>query len=94
LSAVKWSTPARRDLVAAFEHIARDDPAAALRVVEAIAARGNWLGQFPHAGPSLADSNLRTFGVKGTAYILAYRVASGQVTIVRVYHAHQNWKFR
>lgn len=47
---VRWTAPALRDIEAIGDHIARDNPAAAARVVTHIFDQADLLAAHPHAG--------------------------------------------
>ena len=88
---VKWLRVALENLDAEAEYIAGDSPAAAARVVRAILNAIKQLERFPAIGRPGRVSGTRELVVAGTPYIVPYRVRSGQIEILRVFHAARRW---
>lgn len=86
---IEWSRFAVQDRAAIFEHFEAENPLAAVKTDERIAASVERLRTFPERG--------RTGRVPGTRelvtypYILAYRVGPDAVRILRVLHGAQQW---
>ena len=81
-----------RDLEAIVRYIATDNPAAALRVGQALIEKARSTGAFPEAGrvvPEIDDPNVRE--VIHGSYRIVYRVnnAKGIVEVARFWHAAQ-----
>ena len=89
--AVKWLRTALVNLNAEAEYIARDNPSAAERVVEAILHAVQQLERFPAIGRLGRAPGTRELVVTGTPYIVPYRVRLGQVEVLRVFHAARRW---
>ncbi|MBV8972576.1 MAG: type II toxin-antitoxin system RelE/ParE family toxin [Sphingomonadaceae bacterium] len=86
-----WSAASRRDLRRAFDYYKVLDADLALRIVETIEAKGDWLAEFPFTGSPLRG-RLRKSLVAGTPYLIVYRPASTGIIVGRVFHAKQNWR--
>lgn len=84
---VKWLHLVLANLDAEAEYIARDDAAAAARVVTKIRLAVENLEQFPAIGRPGRVMGTRELVVPGTPYIVPYRVRSNSVEILRVFHA-------
>jgi toxin ParE1/3/4 len=80
--------------MAIAEYIAQDNPAAAYAVYDAIQRQVERLAQHPRIGRPGRIKGTRELVVSGTPYILAYRVAGRDVTILRVLHGAQQWPQR
>ncbi len=86
---VTWSPAAVLDLEAIGDYVARDKPAAALKLVLRIFAGIEALGAMPQRG--------RTGRIEGTrelvlgSYIAVYEVQAQRLFILRIYHAAQDW---
>jgi len=86
------SVEALDDLHLIWAYIAKDNPEAADRVVEAARRMCNILAEHPDLGqrrqfPAMELAGIRSFVVTDFPnYILFYRVAPGGVEIVRVLH--------
>lgn len=86
----------RRDLVEAAEYISRDNPGAALRLLDAVEEEFRKLAEMPGMGalreftdPRLGE--LRSWPVKSFRnYLIFYRLATDSIEIVRVLHGARN----
>lgn len=91
---VVWSAEARRDFLDILRHIARDNPDAAERVVDAIEKTGNRLGELATGRPGRV-TGVYEKSVPRLPYIIAYALTTqgGQevVAILRVIHTSRNW---
>jgi toxin ParE1/3/4 len=90
---VLWRERAEADLNGAFDYLIERDPAAALRVYEAIRARVAMLADHPSLGRPGRVPETRELVVGRTPYIVAYTVDArrGAVVILRVLHGAQRW---
>jgi toxin ParE1/3/4 len=80
-----------RDLDALAVYIAQDSERAAEFVEGRIRDEARLLSQFPRAGRPGRIQGTRERVVVRTPYILVYRIARGQVRIIRVYHGARRW---
>ena len=87
----KWLRRALANLEAEAAYISRDNPAAAGRVVEAIATAVERLQQYPAMGRPGRVAGTRELVVAGTPYIVPYRVRGDTVQLLRVFHAARKW---
>ena len=77
--------------MAIAEYIAQDDQTAAYAVHDAILRQVGRLAEHPRIGRPGRVEGTRELVVSGTPYIVAYRVAGEDVTILRVLHGAQQW---
>ena len=89
-----WTQRARRDLRELIAHIAEDSVQAAEVVAAGILNAAELLIEFPRSGRIGRVSGTRERVVGKTPYILVYRIASGRVRILRVYHGAGKWPAR
>lgn len=75
-----------RDVDDIWLHIAADDPAAATRMVERLAAGVARLADFPESGRARAEIGAGARSVPIGRYLVLYRVTGDCVDIVRVIH--------
>ena len=75
-----------RDVDDIWLHIAADDPAAATRVVERLAAGVARLAEFPESGRARPEIGPSARSVPVGRYLMLYRVSGDCVHIVRVIH--------
>jgi len=88
---LRWSIPALRDLEAIGDYIARDNPAAAARVVTTILDQAGRLAEHPHMGRPGRVPETRELVVTNTPYIVPYRVRGDAVQILAVLHGARRW---
>ena len=88
---VRWLKRALANLDAEAAFIARDNPAAAARVVDAIAKAVELLAQNPALGRPGRVEGTRDLVVPGTPYLVPYRVRGHAVEILRVFHGARKW---
>jgi len=88
---VRWLPGASANLLAIAGYIARDNPPVARAVLAAIDRQVKRLAAHPNSGRRGRVRGTREFVVAGTPFIVAYRVAAGEVTILRVLHGAQQW---
>ena len=88
---VKWLRTALANLEAEAKYIARDNPAAAARVVSEINRAVNRLRHFPAMGRPGRVLGTRELVVPGTPYIVPYRFRSNAIEVLRVFHSARKW---
>ncbi|MCK8457989.1 type II toxin-antitoxin system RelE/ParE family toxin [Sphingomonas faeni] len=91
MSRATWAPLAQIDLARIDDFNARRDLDYADLVGRAAIAAGNFLADFPAAGP-IVDRNERKWRVPDTDYVLIYRIVPHGVEILRVYHGRENWR--
>ncbi len=92
MTTLVWSGLALQDLEAARAYIAQDNPAAAQRVVlRILEVVEQLLTSNPEIGRPGRVSGTRELVVPETPFIVPYRVVSGTVQVLRVYHAARRW---
>ena len=87
---VRRTALAEQDLLEIGTYIARDDPAAADRLLDRIDFVANLLAENPRMGPSRSDlgEGLRYF--RTGSYLVLYREIQNGIEIVRVVHGARN----
>ena len=73
------------------EHIAVDNPAAAIRIVERIRSAVTRLAASPALGRPGRVVGTRELVISGTPYIVPYRVKGDIVQIITILHGAQRW---
>jgi len=89
--AIRWTIRAVRRLDSVGAHIARDDPAAAARVVARIVCGVELLGEQPAIGRVGRIEGTRELVFADIPYIVPYRVKPTSVEILTVIHTAQKW---
>lgn len=82
---LRWTAPALRDLEEIGDCIARDNPAAAARVVTSILDQVESLTTHPHIGRPGRVPETRELVVPDTPYIVPYRVRGDKVQVLAVF---------
>jgi toxin ParE1/3/4 len=88
-----WSLPARDDLKAIYDYIARDSKRYAIRVTQDIRDRAKTLSEFPQLGKSVAEigeEHVREINMY--SYRLMYEVTPDTIYIHGVIHMRRNFK--
>ncbi len=80
---------ALRDINRVYDFIAQTDPAAAIAVVDRINKFLRLIESRPHAGRTSRGGLIREWSVPGLPYVIPYRIKSGQIEILRIYHTSQ-----
>jgi toxin ParE1/3/4 len=91
---IRWFASAIRDLKALRQFIEEDDASAAAEVAKRIIAAVEILADFPSAGRPGRIPSTRELLISGTPYLVAYRVVSGKVEVLRVLHGARKWPER
>ncbi|MBB4154806.1 plasmid stabilization system protein ParE [Sphingomonas jinjuensis] len=91
MSVARWSRQARDDLAKADIYYRERSVTYAYRIGRDAIAAGRFLAEFPSAGPAFGGGT-RKWRIENTDYLLIYRVIPGGVEIVRMRHAHENWR--
>ena len=88
---IRWLRRALKNLDEEADYIARDDPDAAARTAQRIAAAVDQLTYHPASGRIGRVPGTRELVITGTQYIVPYRVRGEAVEILRVFHAVRKW---
>ena len=88
---VIWTSPARSDLLEAFEYIIQDNPKAALSIVDRIEATVAHLAAHPKMGRAGRITGTYELVMIPTPYIVTYRIKAKRVEILAVIHASRKW---
>jgi toxin ParE1/3/4 len=88
---VRWTRLALVGLDSAYEYIASDDPAAALRLIERIEEAVAMLRRHPEAGRAGRIGGTRELVVSGTPFIVPYRLRRDAIQVLAVIHASRKW---
>ena len=91
MSRATWTLLAQIDLARIDDFNARRNLDYADLVGRAAIAAGDFLADFPGAGP-IVDGYERKWRVSETDYVLIYRIVPHGVEILRVYHGRENWR--
>ena len=88
---VRWTRPALRDLEDIGDFIARDNSAAAARIVAKILDHADTLATHPHLGRAGRVADTRELVVPATPFVVPYRVRGDEVQILAVFHGARRW---
>ncbi|HXY25521.1 MAG TPA: type II toxin-antitoxin system RelE/ParE family toxin [Candidatus Acidoferrum sp.] len=88
---LRWTTPAREQFVSAYEYIAQENPRAAVRTAGKIWKAAELLARHPMAGRDGRVAGTRELVIRGTPFIVAYRIERNELQILAVFHAARKW---
>lgn len=88
---LRFTAPARRDLIEIQDYIAHDDPAAAHRVAQRIRAHVGRLVHHPQLGRPGHIAGTRELSVAGTPYFVVYRLQRSSIEVLTIVHSRRGW---
>lgn len=88
---VRWVLKAIQYLANEAEFVGEDNPTAAADLIERVFEATDRLAKFPDMGRPGRVPGTRELVIAGLPYIIPYRVRSGDVEILRVFHAARKW---
>ena len=88
---IVWSPRAIRHLGALRAYIDQHNPHAARRIADTLLKSVERLSAFPEMGRIGRVAGTRELVVKGTTYVIAYRVRRDRLEILAVFHGRQKW---
>jgi toxin ParE1/3/4 len=88
---VRWTTPAREQLVSAYDYIAEDNRAAAANTADQIWESTLLLARHPMAGREGRVAGTRELVIRETPFVVAYRVQKNEVWVLAVIHGARKW---
>ena len=86
-----WSRAAMRDLDELAAFIGMESERASELVEGRVHEEAKLLSRFPRSGRIGRVPGTRERVVGRTPYILAYRIVSGRIRVLRVYHGARKW---
>ena len=90
-----WAPQAKSDLDLIYWYTSKDDPEAAVRLVNRIVlVVEEQLTAMPEVGRPGRVPDTRELVISGTPFIVPYRIKGDSVEIARVYHAARKWPDR
>lgn len=89
---VRWTSLALRDFVKAQDYIAKENPVAATTIARRVSVAASKLSENPKIGRLGHVEDTRELIVSRTPYLIVYRIQSGEIELLRVWHGRQNWK--
>jgi len=88
---LRFTTPARIDLIEIQDYIARDDPAAAHRIAQRIRTQVGRLVHHPQLGRPGHTAGTRELSIVGTPYFVVYRIEQRSIEVLTIVHARRCW---
>lgn len=90
MSRLIWSPASRRDLHDIETYLSDRNPEAARDTLRAIQRVGRRMLDYPRIGRAVQEP-FRVFGVRGTPYVVIYRLRGTDVEIIRIRHGREDW---
>jgi toxin ParE1/3/4 len=92
---IRWSDEALEDLRSLQAYISADNPEAAQKLAMQIVSSVEInLPDNPHMGRPGRVNGTRELVITNTSYIVPYRIHSGVIQVLRVYHGVRRWPER
>ncbi|UVO51503.1 type II toxin-antitoxin system RelE/ParE family toxin [Sphingomonas sp. SUN019] len=91
MNRARWTARARADLAAVDDYYCPIAPEYALRIGREALAAARFLAAHPASGPAFGGGT-RKWRIRSTDYLLIYRIVTGGIEIVRLRHAHEDWR--
>ncbi|MGK9231540.1 type II toxin-antitoxin system RelE/ParE family toxin [Inquilinus limosus] len=91
---IEWLPVAEKNRDSQLAYVAERNPWAAIDMGDAIEAAVQRLAEHPHIGRPGRHKGTRELVVVGTPYMIAYRIESETVVILRLLHGAQRWPRR
>lgn len=88
---VRWTVPARQDLIEAFNYIKQDNPPAAESVLDRIINLTDQLDKHPKMGREGRLPMTRELIIPNTPFFIVYRMAGSEVHILSLIHGSRDW---
>jgi toxin ParE1/3/4 len=88
---IRWLRLALEDIDEMAEFIAKDNQAAAVKIVQLIYDRVHLLVQHPDIGRPGRVPGTRELYVEGTPFIVPYRILKDEIQVLRVFHGARKW---
>ena len=86
---IRWTPEATSNLEQISQHIAKDNPTAAIKTIDAIFRRIEGLIAFPYRGRSLYEEGTRELVLFPLPYLAVYRVRESTIEILHIWHGAQ-----
>lgn len=88
---LRWTRPALADLIEAQDYIAQENPDAARVVAQRVWDAAKTLRDHPALGRVCHIAGTRERVVTRTPYLIVYRLQSGVIEILRIWHGRRDW---
>ncbi|MFK0312076.1 type II toxin-antitoxin system RelE/ParE family toxin [Pseudomonas sp. NPDC090233] len=85
-----WRDMARKDRLRIMDHIAQDNPAAAISLDESFAEKARRAARSPSIYKPGRYPGTREIVIRPN-YVMVYRIVGENVEIIRILHARQQW---
>jgi plasmid stabilization system protein ParE len=93
MAEISWTTEALEDLRWIDAYLTKHaDGQTAAKILATLRYRLTLLQDYPHAGPPVESQPFRSFIIRGTHYVAAYRIRGGNVEILRIHDQRENWR--
>jgi addiction module RelE/StbE family toxin len=86
-----WTPLAISHLRSTHQHIARDNPAAAEKIIGRILDAAERLADYPSMGRPGRIEGTRELVITGTPFIVTYRIRRNDLQILAVMHTSRKW---
>ncbi len=88
---LRWTPRALRHLNSTWDYVAKDNVAAADRLVQSIITAVESLQPHPELGRKGRANATRDLVIPGTPYIVVYRLRSAHIQVLAIFHSARRW---
>ena len=92
MSRVVWAQGAIDDLEGIRGYYSDITPVAGQAIIDRIVLSTDWLREFPSAGSPMGYRKWRKWRPRKTPYVIVYQPTREGISVVRVWHAQQDWR--
>jgi plasmid stabilization system protein ParE len=89
---VVWSASAQSAFFASLEKIENEDAGAARLIIQRVDKSINLIAAHPNLGTFTAMTGVRRYAIPNTGHTINYRIAHGELRILRWYRQRQHIK--
>lgn len=87
---IKWTAPAKRDILEATKHALKDDPAKAEKLADALFKAVEQLALFPGSAPPGRIEGTRQLSLPKLPFVIIYKIGFTDLHILRILHTRRN----
>jgi len=90
LLSIKWTSPARQDILEATKHALEDDPVKAAKLADTIFKTVEQLALFPGSAPPGRIEGTRQLNLPKLPFVIIYKTGFTDLHILRILHTRKH----
>lgn len=93
MAKISWTREALEELRWIDAYLTKHaDGQTAAKILATVRYRLTLLQDYPPAGPPVEGQSVRSYIIRGTHYVVAYRLRHSHVEILRIHDQRENWR--